>query len=175
MKLFIKSYKPVAASQSDPWDAVPEILSRIKPPTIPSRICNIADYGALRSPNDDAVEEPYDTVNANINAFKNAIQSCHDLGGGTVHVPDGTYMTSAITLLSNIALQVSPGAVIRFTRNTTTYPIVLSRWEGVELMNYSPFIYAYKAENIAITGNILCKSFYHVKLMQIFRRWDYRW
>ena len=29
---------------------------------------------------------------------------------------------------------------------------MFTRWEGVELMNYSPFIYAYEAENIAITG-----------------------
>ncbi|HKE88231.1 MAG TPA: glycoside hydrolase family 28 protein, partial [Vicinamibacterales bacterium] len=31
-------------------------------------------------------------------------------------------------------------------------PLVLTRWEGVELMNYSPFIYAFEATNIAITG-----------------------
>jgi polygalacturonase len=30
--------------------------------------------------------------------------------------------------------------------------MVFSRWEGVELMNYSPFIYAFEQENIAITG-----------------------
>jgi polygalacturonase len=30
---------------------------------------------------------------------------------------------------------------------------VFSRWEGVELMNYSPFIYAFDAQNIAVTGS----------------------
>lgn len=30
--------------------------------------------------------------------------------------------------------------------------MVRSRTEGMELINYSPFIYAYEAENIAITG-----------------------
>lgn len=143
----------VACQTSDPWDQVPEILSRIRPPQIPNRQCNILDFNAIRSQNSDDVEAPSATVDANTNAFKAAIQFCHDNGGGTVYVPEGTFITSAITLLSNISLEVSPGAIIRFTRDTTKYPIVFTRWEGVELMNYSPFIYAFEAENIAITGN----------------------
>jgi len=142
-----------ACQTDDPWELVPQILSRIKPPRIPSRVCNIEDYDAERSPNNEDVEAPTGRVDANTNAFRNAIQACHNLGGGTVYVPDGTYITSAITLLSNINLQVSPGAIIRFTRDTTKYPIVYTRWEGVELMNYSPFIYAYRTENISITGD----------------------
>ena len=31
-------------------------------------------------------------------------------------------------------------------------PNVLTRFEGVELMNYSPLIYAYNKQNIAVTG-----------------------
>jgi polygalacturonase len=31
-------------------------------------------------------------------------------------------------------------------------PVVYTRWEGVECMNYSPLIYAYEQENIAVTG-----------------------
>lgn len=134
---------------------MPQILSRITPPLIPDRQCNILDFNATRSANNDDVEAPTEIVDANINAFRNAIQSCHDNGGGTVYVPEGTYITSAITLLSNISLEVSSGAIIRFTRDTTKYPLVFTRWEGIELMNYSPFIYAFEAENIAITGNVL--------------------
>lgn len=105
--------------------------------------------------NDDSVEEPSETVDANALAFRNAIRFCHDMGGGIVVVPSGTYLTSAITLLSNIALQVTSGAVIRFTRDTTKYPNVFTRWEGVELINYSPFIYSFNAENISITGTVV--------------------
>ena len=32
-------------------------------------------------------------------------------------------------------------------------PVVLTRWEGVEVLNYSPLIYANGADNIAITGS----------------------
>src|SRR5690606_41817799 len=30
--------------------------------------------------------------------------------------------------------------------------LVFTRWEGVELMNYSPLIYAFEQENVAVTG-----------------------
>lgn len=43
-------------------------------------------------------------------------------------------------------------STVLFTHDISKYPIVLSRTEGMELYNYSPFIYAYEAENIAITG-----------------------
>ncbi len=136
---------------------VPQILSRIKAPEFPNRICNIENYGAVKTPSDD-VEAPFSTVSANTEAFKNAIKDCYDQGGGHVLVPDGSFITTSITLLSNIDLQVSSGAVIKFTRNTTAYPIVLTRWEGVELYNYSPFIYSLNAENISISGENSMKN-----------------
>lgn len=74
-----------------------------------------------------------------------------------MRVPDGTFITSPITLKSNIALHVSKNAIIRFTRDTSKYPLVFTRWEGMELMNYSPLIYAFEAENIAITGDKLLR------------------
>jgi polygalacturonase len=48
---------------------------------------------------------------------------------------------------------VSSGATIKFQQDPHRYlPVVFTRWEGMELMNYSPFIYAFERENIAITG-----------------------
>ena len=45
------------------------------------------------------------------------------------------------------------GATIRFSTNPEDYlPPVFSRWEGIECMMYSPLIYAYRQENIALTG-----------------------
>src|SRR5262249_58430516 len=42
---------------------------------------------------------------------------------------------------------------VAFTQDTKKYlPQVLTRFEGTELMGYSPLIYAYDRENIAITG-----------------------
>ena len=65
----------------------------------------------------------------------------------------GIYLTGPIVLLSNVNLHVPNGATLRFVANKSAYlPPVRSRYEGVELMNYSPFIYAYEENNIAITG-----------------------
>jgi polygalacturonase len=42
---------------------------------------------------------------------------------------------------------------VKFSMNPKDYlPIVHTRWEGMELMHLSPFIYAYEQTNIAITG-----------------------
>lgn len=132
-------------------------MSRIKPPTIPpNNICDITSYGAVSS-SYNTVDLPSAAVDVNAKAFRDAIETCSSLGGGTVRVPDGTFITSPITLKSNIALHVSKNAIIRFTRDTSKYPLVFTRWEGMELMNYSPLIYAFEAENIAITGDKLLR------------------
>jgi polygalacturonase len=87
-------------------------------------------------------------------AFKRAIEACHNSGGGRVIVPFGVYSTGAIHLKSNVNLHLEDSAKIIFSRDSSDYlPMVFTRWEGMECMNYSPFIYAYKQTNIAITGN----------------------
>lgn len=81
--------------QTDPWDEVPTILSRIQAniPTFPDVTFNILDYGALPSANADDVEAPANVVEANSNAFRNAIGLANIFGGGTVLVPNGTFIT----------------------------------------------------------------------------------
>ena len=69
-------------------------------------------------------------------------------------VPAGTYLTGAIHLQSNVNLHVTKHATILFSQDTRKYlPVVFTRFEGVELMNYSPFIYAYAQEHLALTGS----------------------
>jgi len=70
-----------------------------------------------------------------------------------VVVPAGNFLTGAIHLLSNVNLYVATNATIKFSTNTSTYlPVVFTRYQGIECMNYSPFLYAYQQTNIAITG-----------------------
>jgi len=70
-----------------------------------------------------------------------------------VVVPKGEFLTGAIHLKSGVNLHVSADAVLRFQRDPTFYlPLVFTRFEGVECMNYSAFIYAIDQENIAVTG-----------------------
>lgn len=75
-------------------------------------------------------------------------------GSENIEKPN-VYYTGAIMLKSNVELHIEKNAVLKFVRNKTNefYPVVYTRWEGIELMNFSPFIYSYEEENIAITGN----------------------
>lgn len=72
--------------------------------------------------------------------------------GGKLVIHKGYFYTAAITMKSNVNLYLEKDAKVMFTTDTTQYPNVLTRWEGVICYNYSPFIYAYEEENIAITG-----------------------
>lgn len=127
---------------ADGWGRVPQILKRIVPPKFPERNFLITDYGAV------AGGKTMCTA-----AFRKAIEACSKAGGGHVVVPKGVFLTGAIHLKSNVDLHVSEGAVVRFSTNPDDYlPVVRARWEGNDLMNYSPLIYAYGQENIAVTG-----------------------
>src|SRR5262245_1630805 len=124
----------------DLWDAAATILRRIVPPTFPNRRFDITKFGAAAG--SDATR-----------AFRDAIAACHAAGGGQVVVPAGRFETGPIVLTSNVNLHVSAGATIAFSRDPSAYlPVVFTRYEGVELMNYPPFISALDAENVAITG-----------------------
>jgi polygalacturonase len=53
-----------------------------------------------------------------------------------------------------VNLHVAEGATLAFSTDPRQYlPPVFTRWEGVELMNYSPLIYAFEQQNIAVTGS----------------------
>ena len=86
--------------------------------------------------------------------FEKSILKLKELGGGTLLVDSGIYyLKGPIHLSSGINLHLSKGAVVKFSSYPKDYlPVVLTSWEGTLLYNYSPFIYAYQAENIAITG-----------------------
>jgi polygalacturonase len=138
---FAESAFQTSPAASDPWSDVPRILARIKPPTFPKRDFEITKFGAVG-----------DNQTDNTDAFAKAIAACNKAGGGRVVVPRGEFITGAIHLKSNVNLYVSDGATVRFSRDTRKYPLVFTRWEGTELMNYSSFIYAFEQENIAVTG-----------------------
>lgn len=124
------------------WHTAEEILSRIKAPVFPDRDYNIAEYGAVAGGEVNCTE-----------AIRKAIKACNETGGGRVVVPAGVFLTGAIHLDSNVNLHLSEGSTLLFSTNPKDYlPVVFARFEGIECMNYSPLIYAFDKENIAVTG-----------------------
>jgi polygalacturonase len=84
-------------------------------------------------------------------AIAQAVQAC-ELTGGRVVVPAGVFFAGPIRLRSNVELHLAAGATLRFHTDPASYPIVRTRWQGIECFSYSPLIYAYDAVNVAVTG-----------------------
>jgi len=127
---------------TDPWIEASAILEKIVIPTFPDVTYDVTCFGAVGDGVTDCTE-----------AFKYAIKECSEKGGGKVIVPEGHFLTGPIYLMSNVNLNITEKAVIKFSTDPNKYlPVVFTRWEGVECMNYSSLFYAYNEENIAITG-----------------------
>ncbi len=132
---------PVVSYKTIEVDA-PFAMEGIRECIFPAQDFSIADYGAVAG-----------GEVSNTEAIARAIEACNKAGGGRVIVPAGEWLTGPIHLLSNVNLHLAEGATLRFTDNPSDYlPAVMTSWEGMECYNYSPLVYAFECENIAITG-----------------------
>lgn len=145
--LFIKC-KPdnsseMAAATNQGWDMVPAILKNISAPQFPDNTFNVIDFGAQS-----------DTSFNSLPAILDAVNKCNVQGGGKVLIPKGTYSVKGpIILKSHVNLHLEEGARLEFSTEPNDYlPMVLTKWEGTECFNYTPFIYSYQSTNVAITG-----------------------
>ena len=132
-------------AQAKGWDQqqYKQIEQSIRQPQFANREFPITKYGA----------KPANTAAKNQKAIQKAIDKCSAKGGGRVIVPAGQkFLTAAIQLKSGVNLVVEEGAVLEFAFEPELYPVVPTRWEGLDCWNLSPLIYAYQAKDIAITG-----------------------
>ncbi len=127
------------------WDEqqYQQIEKSIRVPQFADRDFLITKYGAKSTK----------TAAKNQKAINKAIEACSKKGGGRVIVPAGQhFLTGAITLKSHVNLVIEEGAVLEFAFEPELYPIVPTRWEGVDCWNLQPCIYAYQQTDVAITG-----------------------
>jgi polygalacturonase len=145
-----------ALLSDDDWVLAEQIVQTIKLPEIPDKDYLITDFGAVADDKKD--DRP---------AILAAIEKAGKDGGGRIILPAGKWLSQGpVHLKSRINLHLSENAVLLFGRHPDDYlPVVLTRWEGTELYSYSPFIYAYKVHDVAITGKGLIdgndKSVFH--------------
>jgi polygalacturonase len=98
-------------------------------------------------------------------ALAAAIAAASRAGGGRVLVPAGNwYCKGPIVLRSNVHVHLAARAQIYFSADPADFAkygdidcgrngkLVLSRWQGNDLLNYSPLVYAFNQSNIALTG-----------------------
>lgn len=135
-------FVPLLATASV-WDKeYKQLEQNIREPEFKAQDFPITKYGASLKA----------TAAKNQKAINKAIDACSKAGGGRVTVPQGTWNTGAITLKSHVNLVIEKGATLLFAFDRSLYPLVPTRWEGLDCWNYQPLIYAYKATDIGITG-----------------------
>ncbi|MDR3653013.1 MAG: glycosyl hydrolase family 28 protein [Paludibacter sp.] len=101
-------------------------------PTIPNKVFNINDYGAISNNTTD-----------NTLSIQNAIDAAIKAGGGRVVIPAGVYLSGPLKFSSNLNLQIDSAATVRFLP-FNRYPGGLK--EGIS------FISGTGLHDIAITG-----------------------
>lgn len=121
---------------------LPFAMPKISVPTFPDFTVSIVDHGAIP-----------DGFTLNTDAFAHAIRACAMAGGGTVLVPPGTWLTGPITLESNINLHLERGALVQFSHRLDDYPLIAGYDGKSKRFIVTPPIHAYRAKNIAITGD----------------------
>jgi len=122
---------------------IPFDFPDLKPPVFPDNNFDIRKYGAKT-----------DNIAANTKAVRQAIEACVKKGGGKVIIPKGVWDIGPIHLKSNVNLHLEDGAELRFSKKFDDFlPVVLVQSGDIFCYNYSPFVYAHKCENIAVTGN----------------------
>lgn len=137
------NFKTAKKLEKEAWAQLPEILARIVPPDF----SDPREVIIIKSAEGDSTKDYRETFNQNISELSGS-------GGGRLIVPPGQYFIEGpIHLKSNVNLHIEEGARIYFSSNPNRYlPAVKVRWEGTVCYNYSPLIYGYQLENVAITG-----------------------
>jgi polygalacturonase len=101
------------------------------------KVCDARTYGAKA-----------DGLTKDTKAIQAAIDDCASVGGGTVRISGGTFLSAPIVLKSNITLEVGKGATLLGSPDHEDYP------KKVEFRGpgYQSLVSAMNAEHVSITG-----------------------
>jgi len=113
----------------------------LSPRSESSAIFNVKDFGARGDGR--ALDSP---------GIQSAIHACGHVGGGTVFLPAGTYLTAALSLVSRVTLWIDAGATILGSTDPAHYPLIRSRWEGVDQDTHAPLIGGCGLEHVTVAG-----------------------
>lgn len=117
-------------------------MPSVEAPAFPANAVSLTDFGAVA-----------DGVTLNTDAFAKAIDHLSNLGGGTLNVPAGVWLTGPIVLKSNINLHLDGGALITFSPDEALYDVQYVVYEGHEAWRTQSPISGRDLVNVAITGD----------------------
>ncbi|MBQ3083466.1 MAG: glycoside hydrolase family 28 protein, partial [Alistipes sp.] len=125
----------------NPYADLPFEMPEVVRPAIPDRTVSVADFGGVG-----------DGLTLCTEAFAEAIDHLASQGGGTVHVPDGIWLTGPIVMKDNIELNLSNHAMILFSSDRSLYELTEIIFEGLNTWRLQSPISARGVKNVAITG-----------------------
>jgi polygalacturonase len=132
---------PGTKSLQEYLTGLPFTMPAMAEPVFPDRTLRIDQFGAIG-----------DGLTLNTAAFAGAIDSCSKVGGGTVIVPPGTWLTGPIRLRDNINLRLERGALVQFSGRLKDFPLTAGYDGKSKKFQITPPVLAYRVKNIAITG-----------------------
>ncbi|MFC1761197.1 glycoside hydrolase family 28 protein [Planctomycetota bacterium] len=104
-----------------------------------AKVFNVKTFGAIG-----------DGKTLSTKAIQAAIDACTQVGGGTVRVPNGEYVSGTLQLKSNVTLSLDHGAAILGSLNLKDYPI--DKLRPAREGNSECLLYAEDATNIRLEG-----------------------
>jgi polygalacturonase len=165
-----------AEAPADPWLRAQQIAQRLSTPPVfrdedfpitafGARPCKLVPFATAHTHDHVATLTPAPKSHDCRPAIAAAIEACSAKGGGRVLIAAGSwYCAGPIVLRSNVNVHLAAGAQVYFSANPLDYArhgdidcgsngkLVLSRWQGNDVLNYSPMVYAFNQSNIALTG-----------------------
>lgn len=112
------------------------------------KVLNVTDFGAKG-----------DGATLNTKAIQKAIDACPK--GGTVLIPEGTFLSGALNLKSYMTLEIAKNGVLKGSGNTDDYlPFYNNRFEGWEMKTFASLLNAgvmnnkggFSIEQLAVKG-----------------------
>ena len=101
-----------------------------------------------------------DGTTLNTPMIQQAVDACHDAGGGVVSVPAGVFLTGSLRLKSGVVLRIEKDAILRGSPKIADYAVETAElhWHEYDMfktfnVQYRPaLIYAEDAERIGLEG-----------------------
>ena len=122
------------------YQNLPCAVEEVQEVVIPDYAVTLTDFGAVGDGQTDCSE-----------AFAQALKHLKKQGGGHLIVPNGTWLTGPIKLISNLDLHLEPQATILFSPNKELYVQKNDTLRDGSKKCHA-CVYGSKLENVAITG-----------------------
>lgn len=85
-------------------------------------------------------------------AIQNAIDAAAEDGGGVVVLSDGTYLSGALFVASDVEFRIEEGATLLAVQDDDAYPNEPTRVAGIEMEWPAALLNVYAEENVRVTG-----------------------